>query len=108
MRRRDIKAIDWDNVIEQIEDVAGRDAAALVSYCKSVISHLLKIEHSRAAGTGDQWRKEILTWKQDMPAKLYRSSSMKGSLVELLDRAWRLGRADAVWRCPKARQRTRR
>ena len=41
MRRRNIKAIDWDNVIE---DVAGRDEAAWVAHCKNVISHLLKIE----------------------------------------------------------------
>lgn len=31
-----------------------------------------------------------------MLAKLYGSPGMKGSLSELLDRAWRLGRADAV------------
>ena len=96
MKRRDIKAIDWDNVIEEIEDVAGRDEAAWVSACKNVISHLLKIEHSGAAGTVDHWRKEILTWRLEMHAKLYGSPGMKGSLSELLDRAWRLGRADAV------------
>ena len=96
MRRRDIKAIDWDNVIEEIEDVAGRDEAAWVSHCKNVISHLLKIEHSGAAGTFNQWRKEILTWRLEMHAKLYGSPGMKGSLPELLDRAWRLGRTAAV------------
>ncbi|MYB52747.1 MAG: DUF29 domain-containing protein, partial [Acidobacteriia bacterium] len=37
MRRRDFGAVDWENVIEEIGDVAGRDEDAWVSYCKNVI-----------------------------------------------------------------------
>lgn len=98
MRRGDIEAIDWDNVIEEIEDVAGRDEAAWVSYCKNVISHLLKIEHSGGARAINHWRKEIEGWRREMHDKLSASPGMKGSLSGLLDRAWRLGRADALQR----------
>ena len=50
LRRRDLGAIDWDNLIEEVEDVGNRHADEWTSYCGNVISHLLKIEHSRGRG----------------------------------------------------------
>ena len=96
LRRRDVDAIDWENVIEEIEDVGNRHSDAWASHCRNVISHLLKIEHSGAAEAVEHWRKEIVAWRREMYGKLYEYPGMKSSLTELLDRAWRLGRGDAV------------
>lgn len=96
LRRRDVDAIDWENVIGEIEDVGNRHSDAWASHCKNVISHLLRIEHGGAAEAVDHWRKEILAWRREMYGKLYGNPGMKGSLSELLDRAWRLGREDAL------------
>ena len=96
LRRRDVDAIDWENVIEEIEDVGNRHSDAWASHCRNVLSHLLKIEHSGAAEAVDHWRKEIVAWRREMYGKLYENPGMNGSLSELLDRAWRLGRGDAV------------
>ena len=96
MRRRDFGAVDWENVIEEIGDVAGRDEDAWVSYCKNVISHLLKIHHSPKSPDLNHWRKEIGDWRGEMQGKLDRNPGMKGKLPELLDGAWRRGREIAV------------
>lgn len=96
MRRGDFGAIDWENVIEEIGDVAGRDEDAWISYCKNVISHLLKIHHSPKSPDLNHWRKEIGDWRAEMQGKLDRNPGMKGKLSELLDGAWRRGREIAV------------
>ena len=96
MRRRDFGAIVWDNVIEEIGDVAGRDERAWVSFCRNVISHLLKIHHSPKSPDLNHWRKEIQDWRGDMHDVLVDNPSMASKLPELLPKAWRRGRAIAV------------
>lgn len=92
LRRRDVDAIDRENVIEEIKDVGNRHSDAWAAHCRNVVSHLLKIEHSGAAESVDHWRKETVAWRREMYGKLYENPGMKGSLTELLDRAWRLRR----------------
>ena len=46
MRRRDLGAIDWDNVIEEVETLGRGEKSFWTSPCANVFSHLLKIEHS--------------------------------------------------------------
>lgn len=96
MRRRDLDAIDRDNVIEEIGDLAGRDEDAWVSCCKNVVSYLLKIHHSRKSPNLNRWRKEIEDWRAEMHGKLDRNPGMKRKLSELLEGAWRRGREIAV------------
>ena len=96
LRRRDFGAVDWDNVIEEIEDVGNRHSDAWTSHCRNVISHLLKIEHGAAVDAIDHWRKEVVAWRREMHDKLVDNPGMKGELSEMLARAWGRGRADAV------------
>ena len=46
LRRRDFGAVDWDSVIEEIEDAGNRHSDIWTWCCTSVISHLLIQEHS--------------------------------------------------------------
>ena len=96
LRRRDFGAIDWDNVIEEVESLGREQKSAWKSYCANVIAHLLKIEHSPAKGSIDHWRKEVLDWRDEMYHRLADNPGLKGELSEMLDVAWRRGRAVAV------------
>ena len=95
LRRRDVDAIDWENLIEEVETLGRSEEQAWTSYCASVISHLLKIEHSDTRQSLN-WRGEIVAWRGEMHGKLCDNPGMKGDLYELLDRAWRRGREVAV------------
>ncbi len=96
LRRREFGAIDWDNVIEEVESLGREQKSAWKSYCANVISHLLKIEHSPATASIDHWRKEVLGWRREMHSRLSDNPSLKGELGELLGKAWRYGRAEGV------------
>ncbi len=45
LRRRDIDAIDWENVSEELEGLARTDARRWMKFCARTLEHLLKIEH---------------------------------------------------------------
>ncbi len=96
LRLRRFDTVDWPNVIEEIEDVGNRHSDAWTSYCRNVISHLLKMEHSAKREPLDHWRKEVEAWRGEMFSKLRRHSGMKGRLGEMLAEAWNDGRRDAV------------
>lgn len=96
LRARRLEAIDWDNVIEEIETLGRGEKRAWRSHCANVIAHLLKIEHSPASRDLDHWRKEIVTWQREMHDTLAENPGIKGELSEMLARAWKDGRRDAA------------
>ena len=96
MKRRDFDAVDWENVIEEIGDVAGRDESAWVSYCRNVIAHLLKIEHSPGSSNLRHWQEEIEDWRGDMYDKLADNPGMRTKLPAMVAKAWRRGRRIAI------------
>ena len=96
LRRRDVAAIDWENVIEEIETLGRSEEHAWTSHCTNVISHLLKIEHGGAARDLNHWRKEVVGWRVQMAHRLEDSPGMKDKLPALLAKAWRRGRTHAV------------
>lgn len=96
LRRRDVDGIDWDNVIEEVETLGRSEKHAWTSYCRNVVSHLLKIEHSGSDRHLSHWRKEVEGWRVEMCDRLEDNPSMNGELAALLARAWSRGRRDAV------------
>ena len=96
LRRRDVAAIDWENVIEEIETLGRSEERAWTSLCTNVITHLLKIEHSGRRDSVNHWCREIRGYRRGMHRQLRKNWGLKGKLDELLQDAWQDGRADAV------------
>lgn len=96
LRRRDLDAIDWENLIEEIETLGRSEQHAWTSHCAKVVSHLLKMEHSPAPGSLGHWRREILTWRRQMAKRLRRQAGLKGKLKEMLADAWEDGREEGI------------
>ena len=100
LRRRDLQAIDWDNVIEEIESVGRAERGRWVSNCARAIEHMLSVEHWKAATVGElkHWRKEIRAFRLGMAAAINENPGLQGEYEEMLALAWRTGRASAVER----------
>ena len=96
LRRRDYSAVDWDNLIEEVDDLAGRLEDAWASHCKNVLSHMLKIRHSGAREACRHWVKEISTWRRSMLESHLDNPGMRSKFPELLAKAWRRGRGAAL------------
>ena len=100
LRCRDLQAIDWDNVIEEIESVGRAERGRWVSNAARAIEHLLAVEHWKSATAGElkHWRKEIRAFRIGMAAAIDENPSLQGEYAEMLALAWRAGRANAVER----------
>ena len=96
LRRRDLEALDWENVAEEIESLGSEQRNAWVSLCGRVIEHMLKIEHSQGDEDLAHWRAEIQQWRRQMAQRLEDNPSLTGSYREIFARAWRRGRGNAV------------
>ena len=96
LRRRDVAAIDWENVIEEIETLGRSEEHAWTSLCTNVVSHLLKIEHSGRDEGVNHWAREIRGYRQGMYRRVRSNPGMKGRLEAMLEEAWEDGREAAV------------
>ncbi len=94
MRRFD--AVDWMNLIEEIESMAKREERSWRSCCRQIICHFLMIEHIPDNPSLKHWRKEIRNWRSQLRDVLQDSPGMKAKLDEMFAEAWEKGRIDGV------------
>ena len=100
LRRRDLDAIDWDNVIEEIESVGRRERTSWESPCAQALEHLLAIEHWSEASKDAlrHWAREITLFRQQMADMLDRNPGLTGQYAPMYASAWRIGRRAAIRR----------
>ena len=102
LRRRDFNAVDWDNVIEEIEDLSRSEERSLKSQYAKAIEHLLKLQYRRQWETGPVPEKtagELV--RQQRPARNRRRPAWKipdsGAVrEEVFAEAWRKAKGYAI------------
>ena len=97
LRRRDFDAVDWDNVIEEIESVGRSEEHTWTSLCSNTIEHLLLIEHHREAdkGTLNFWVRELRNFRLQMASTISDNPGLQGKYPLMFRKAWRVGRESA-------------
>ena len=97
LRRRDFDAVDWDHVIEEIEDVGDRHRDSWTSLCSRTIEHLLLIEHYREAeqNTLDFWIRELRNFRLQMASNIRKHPGLQGQYQSMFTDAWEDGRESA-------------
>ncbi len=100
LKRRDFAAVDWENVIEEIEDLGKAQRNNYEAYFARVIEHLLKIDYYREATEKvlEHWMQEILDFRQEMAELIDKNPGIKGQYDEMFASAWKRGRGYACRR----------
>ena len=98
LRRRDLEAIDWENVIEEIEGVGQAEQAPWVTHCEKALECMLLIEHWKSPSVSNlkQWQSEIRDSQLEMSFVLGDNPSLRQECAEMLSLAWGMGRFRAV------------
>ena len=98
LRRRDLQAVDWENVIEEIESVGKTEQRSWSSFCSNAIHHLLKIEHASRATTAqiNKWEGEIQHYRDEMASLCVSSSSLYKMTPAMFRASWSKARNAAV------------
>ena len=95
VRGRNVAAIDWENVAEELEELARQHRSQWTKFCTHAIEHLLKIEHypTPTVSVLRHWQFEVMGFRDQM-AKIRRSNpGLQGKYGEMLEEAWDDGRA---------------
>lgn len=98
LRRRDFSAVDWENVIEEIETLGRTEERSLKSQYARAMEHLLKLQYRRPEETEPVagWRKSVDQARIEIKRVLQDNPGLKGKRDEVFAKAWLDAREDAV------------
>jgi hypothetical protein len=88
IKNRDVKNMDWENLLEEIEDMGASQKRALDSYVQRLIEHILKLKywHSERERNEKGWRSEVVNFRNRINRLLKKNPSLKNYLIsEYLD-----------------------
>lgn len=78
LREQNLEAIDWVNLIEEIESLGRSDYAKVSSWVMRIMQHKLKLDYVAIPDCINHWSHEIKVWQIDV--KRHISPSMKPKL----------------------------
>jgi len=87
LKRRDYGAIDWENIIEEIEDMGRRERQSLKSNLVILLLHLLKWQF-QPDKQSNSWKASIVEHRQRLEDSVEASPSLKPYLETLLAQAY--------------------
>ena len=84
LRDRDYAAVDWENLIEEIEDMRRREQRSLKRNLIVLLLHLLKWQYQPDCRSGS-WESSIIEHRFRIQEALQDSPSLKPYLEEIFD-----------------------
>lgn len=87
LRNKDYLDIDWDNLIEEIDDMGKSQKRAIESLLLRLTEHLLKLKYWEAEKERNQkhWQSEVVNFRVLLSKRLKDSPSLKAKLPEIYD-----------------------
>ena len=86
LKKQEWEAIDWENLIEEVEDLGRRQKRKLESLLTRLLEHLLKLKywHSESDRNANPWKTEILTFRKQIAKELQDSPSLRPYLNSMV------------------------
>jgi hypothetical protein len=84
-----VNDVDWDHVVEEIEDVGLSELNAVRSYLRQMLFHLLKLHGWPELSACQHWRVEVVTFQTDALQRFSPSMRQRIDLASIYDRALR-------------------
>jgi len=85
IKNRDIEAMDWENLLEEIEDMSKSEKRSLESYLERLIEHILKLQYwdEQKEQNTKHWQAEVVNFRNRIKRLLKRSPSLKNHMTEV-------------------------
>jgi len=87
LKQKDYSRVDWENLLEEIEDMSRRERKALKSNLTILLMHLLKWQYQPENRSGS-WSGSIIEHRQRVNEALDDSPSLKPYLEEIMELAY--------------------
>lgn len=95
LRGRDLQALDWSNLAEEIESLGASERREIRNRMAVLIAHLLKWEH-QPERRSQSWQTTIGEQRTHVEGIVEDSPSLRGHPNAVLERAWTAGRRQAA------------
>ena len=84
IQSKQLENMDWDNLIEEINDMTASERRALRSYTKRLIEHVLKLKywHDEREYNQRGWKKEVVNFREEIKSILEESPSLNNYLQQ--------------------------
>ena len=79
IQNRDFENLDWDNLLDEIDDMGKSEKRALESYLQRLIEHILKLKYweSEKERNLRHWQAEVVNFRNQIKRLLKRNPSFK-------------------------------
>jgi hypothetical protein len=88
LRDKKMSEVDFDGIVEELEELGISNEHALISRLALVISHLLKWQFQPNM-RGHSWKYTIEIQREDAKVHLRKNPGLKGKITEILEDAYR-------------------
>ncbi|MCS7262823.1 MAG: DUF29 domain-containing protein [Aquificaceae bacterium] len=92
LKEKAYELVDWENLLEEVQDMARSDLKACISYLAVILEHLYKWDNFRDLAGGETagkgWMKSINNARKDILADFEKYPSLKTKLPLQVDIAW--------------------
>jgi len=95
LRKKDFDNIDYEHLIEEIENLSVSDKRSLVSHLKNLLMHKLK-EKYQPERMGKSWNRSIGNAQTIMPLILEENPSLRNYLNDTFHKVYKDARKDAA------------
>jgi uncharacterized protein (UPF0210 family) len=87
LKNKDYLNVDWDNLIEEIEDMGKSQKRAVESLLLRLTEHLLKLKYWEAERQRNKrhWESEVVNFRVLLRKRLKESPSLKANLAEIYE-----------------------
>lgn len=90
------QVLDWENLAEEIEDLARSQRRELRSQVRRIVEHLIKLEHSPAIDPRAGWRESIRDARDKIEDVLKESPSLQSELPKIIQDETKRGARRAI------------
>ncbi|GBO54600.1 hypothetical protein APA_2547 [Pseudanabaena sp. lw0831] len=88
LRAKDFDHVDFDSLIEEIEDLGRSYRDELESHLDVLLSHILKRLYVPLVNDYNGWERTIREQRKQIRRRLEKSPSLKNYLSEIFDKIW--------------------
>lgn len=88
LRQRDLRDLDWDNLIEEIESLGKREKRELTHRLEVLLIHLLKRIYIDSTYDNRGWELTIREQRRQLQLQIKQSPSLKLYFAEVFDDCW--------------------
>ncbi|MEM8830167.1 MAG: DUF29 domain-containing protein [Cyanobacteria bacterium P01_G01_bin.19] len=84
IQNQQLENMDWDNLIDEINDITASERRALRSYTKRLIEHILKLKYWESEREYNRrgWEKEVVNFREEIKSILKESPSLNTYLEQ--------------------------